>query len=365
VEEADVKIIIRNRHSTPGEALRRKRRLFPGMSFVVAGGLIGFMGFAFPETSSAGENGPSAAITVQIYNYSQASPAILTGAEREAGRILTQAGLRAVWLDCPVVPFTVDSHAPCQKAPEATDIRLRVLTAPIQNKFQDTVFGFTVHPVLASVYYEYVVRLAKTDDAEFELPIILGCAIAHEIGHLLLGPNNHSADGIMRAKWERKQVEQAMWGTLLFTSEQSKVIQAEARRRTLTPSSDTPGPDFAIIGGSERQQRLVACIAEATWLLRDRADLQQAMTFVILEHDKFLQSRAAFHAYRTKLAYSNLAIRRIYLSSRVLADRDTALWGVGHELGHFMIPDGTEGHAEFAAERIRWRARQTCGSLAP
>jgi hypothetical protein len=40
-------------------------------------------------------------------------------------------------------------------------------------------------------------------------------------------------------------------------------------------------------------------------------DLRQAMTFVILEHDKFLQSRAAFHVYRTNLAYSNLAIRRI------------------------------------------------------
>jgi hypothetical protein len=122
--------------------------------------------------------------------------------------------------------------------------------------------------------------------------------------------------------------------------------------------------DFVIIGGSEQQKQLVSCIAEAsTGLFRETTDPQQSMTCVILEHDKFLQSRAAFHAYRTKLAYSNLAIRRIYLSSRALADRDTALWGVGHELGHFMIRDGVEGHAEFAAERIRWRARQTCGSI--
>src|SRR5215831_1648305 len=119
--------------------------------------------------------------------------------------------------------------------------------------------------------------------------------------------------------------------------------------------------DFVIIGGSESQKRLVSCIAEASiQLSRDIADLQQPMTFVILEHDRFLKSRAAFHAYRTKLAFSNLAIRRIYLSTRVLANRDTALWGVGHELGHFIIRDGSEGHAEFSAERIRWRARQTC-----
>jgi len=119
--------------------------------------------------------------------------------------------------------------------------------------------------------------------------------------------------------------------------------------------------DLVIIGGSEPQKRLVSCIAEAgTGLLRETAAPQQPMTFVILGHDKFLQTRVAFGAYRTRLAYSNLAIRRIYLSSRALADRDKALWVIGHELGHFLIPDGIEGHAEFAAERIRWRARERC-----
>ena len=96
-------------------------------------------------------------------------------------------------------------------------------------------------------------------------------------------------------------------------------------------------------------------------LFRDLPNLQQTMTFVILEHNKFMHSRAAFHAYRTKLAYSNLTIR--YLSSHVLGDRDKALWVVGHELGHFMIRDGIEGHAEFAAERIRWRAPRPAALL--
>lgn len=80
--------------------------------------------------------------------------------------------------------------------------------------------------------------------------------------------------------------------------------------------------DFVIIGGSEPQKRLVSCIAEAS-----------------------------------------MGLFRHTPGLHVLADRDTALWGVGHELGHFMIPDGIEGHAEFAAVRIRWRARQTCGSI--
>ena len=101
---------------------------------------------------------------------------------------------------------TPDPEGPCQRAPEATDIRLRILAAPIQKVFQDPVFGFAVHPVLASVYYDYAVRRAKSDDAEFEVPIILGCVIAHELGHLLLGSNGHSVTGIMQPRWEAKQV---------------------------------------------------------------------------------------------------------------------------------------------------------------
>ena len=113
-----------------------------------------------------------------------------------------------------------------------TDLRLRVLAAPIQNKFQDTVFGFTIHPVLASVYYGYVVRRAKSNYVEIEVPIILGCVIAHELGHLLLGSNSHSEAGVMQARWETRQVKQLLMGSLLFTTEQPKQMHVEARART-------------------------------------------------------------------------------------------------------------------------------------
>ena len=106
-----------------------------------------------------------------------------------------------------------------------------MLTVPVQNKYEDSVFGFTIHPVLATVYYEYAVRRAKSDHAEFEIPIILGCVIAHELGHLLLGSNGRSGAGIMRPRWEPRHVRQLMMGTLLFTTEQSMLMRAQARTR--------------------------------------------------------------------------------------------------------------------------------------
>jgi hypothetical protein len=85
--------------------------------------------------------------------------------------------------------------------------------------------------LLVSVYYDHAVRLARIDEADFEVPIILGCAIAHEIGHLLLGPHGHSSAGIMLGQWEPKQIRHATMGYLLFTSQQAKLMRAEARRR--------------------------------------------------------------------------------------------------------------------------------------
>ena len=201
------------------------------LSIMALAGLVGVISFAFPGTIFASGANSNPTIRVRVNNYTQVSPGILAGAEREAGRILDRAGLWTVWLDCPSGHSTTGPQGPCRKALEATDIVLRVLFESSQNKFQDTAFGFAVVPVLASVYYDYVAHLARSDNAEFEIPIILGCVIAHEIGHLLLGSNSHADSGIMQGHWERGQIRQAMTGNLLFTPEQAKLIQAETQKR--------------------------------------------------------------------------------------------------------------------------------------
>ena len=218
-------------HPTLGDFFCYQQPPWFRLSIMAFAGLVGVIIFAFPETIFASVAGSNPTIRIRVNNYTQATPALLAGAEREAGRILGKAGLQTVWLDCPAGPSTADPQDPCQKALESTDIVLRVLSESTQNKFQDTVFGFAVVPVLASVYYDYAVHLARSDNAEFEVPIILGCVIAHEIGHLLLGSNSHSGSGIMQGHWERGQIRQAMTGTLLFTSEQAKLIQTETQKR--------------------------------------------------------------------------------------------------------------------------------------
>jgi hypothetical protein len=239
---------------------------------VIVGGVL-------PNGARAGDRkaDPDLTITVLVYNQAQASPATLAGAEREAGRIFGAAGVRAVWLDCLGQHAGDDPQGLCSKAHEATDVALRVLPGPIRHTLHDHRFGFAVPPVLASVYYEYVVRLAKIDDAELELPTILGCVIAHEVGHLLLGPNSHSLVGIMRPQWDGKEIRLALMGELLFTYHESKLIQTEAwaRMRSQTGSLKeprvvevaqssilSPAEDAVIIGATQQQGRFLTCVAQ-------------------------------------------------------------------------------------------------------
>ena len=55
--------------------------------------------------------------------------------------------------------------------------------------------------------------------------------IAHEIGHLLLGPDSHSAAGIMTARWKSRDLVAICQGGLTFTRQESERIQAEVRKR--------------------------------------------------------------------------------------------------------------------------------------
>jgi hypothetical protein len=226
--EGDVRTRIRNLHS----ALQKPgRRPSLRLSLEVAG-LVAIIGFIVPAIGFAGKSDPEAkldpVIEILVYNIVQAPPAAVGRAETEAGRILAEAGLRAVWIDCLDRHSTDARTGLCGKAREPVDVVLRFLPGQTRSGSQDNLFGVAFLPTLASVYYEYAVRLAGRDN---EVPVILGCAIAHEVGHLLLGPSSHSAGGIMLGEWGPKELQLALMGRLLFASQQAKLIQAEARRR--------------------------------------------------------------------------------------------------------------------------------------
>ena len=226
-----MKTRIRQQLSTLGEILRDKQLHPPRRSFRITAGLLVVMGFACADTSSARAADPGPTIRVRVTNYTEATPAPVSKAEREAGRILGEAGLNVVWIDCPLGRSSVNRADPCQQPLGPANVFVRVLSGQTRQGLHDNIFGFAVHPALASVYYGTAVDLARIYGGEIDAPTILGCVMAHEIGHLLLGSNSHSGTGIMQGNWGRKQVRELIKGDLLFTAQQSKLIRAEGQTR--------------------------------------------------------------------------------------------------------------------------------------
>ncbi len=177
-------------------------------------------------------------LTVRVYNYAKVSAGNLRCAQSEAGRIIGKAGVETVWLDCPLtraasLQAQTIGQPECSGEEVGAIVTLRVLNRSNYNSatFKREVFGYADGPSLASVVYDRVAGLANADGDLNEAPVILGVAIAHEIGHLLLGRDAHSPTGIMRGRWDRAQLQRALWGRQLFSPDQSTRIRVAMEAR--------------------------------------------------------------------------------------------------------------------------------------
>jgi hypothetical protein len=190
---------------------------------------------AFPTSTFAKEES-TVSISILVYNYAEVAPGILARAEREADKILNQAGVRAVWFDCSAKHASVDQESICRSGGGYRDIGLRLLSRHVPTRVQHFTLGFSVPPGLASVYYGDAALMAERKDLRSELPLLLGCLIVHEIGHLLLNsPDDHSATGIMQAEWGPRQLQQLLSGLMAFTPAQSRRIREQLQTRMSLP----------------------------------------------------------------------------------------------------------------------------------
>jgi hypothetical protein len=174
-------------------------------------------------------------ITLRVYNYAEASSATLAGAERTASRILHSAGIETVWLDCLSSSAEEHMERPCQKPVTPTDLVLRILAerGSTRREFRDSHLGFALPSdkggFHVSIFYPDVESLAEKEGVPQDQ--LLGHGVAHEIGHLLLNSSSHFPFGLMRGKWDSKDLQRAARGDLLFTAEQARSMRSEMVRR--------------------------------------------------------------------------------------------------------------------------------------
>ena len=179
----------------------------------------------------------SPSIRVRLYDYARLEPIDLARAEDEATQILRRAGIETAWVDCPLASSGGQLQPVCQEDLAPTDISLRILprSMSVHSPFRGNTLGFAGlsgegdRGSMASIFYFGIQDLARMGDTPEHK--ILGHAIAHEIGHLLLRTIGHTSSGIMRVTWGRKDLKRLNMEGLFFTEGQAEVMRAEVRAR--------------------------------------------------------------------------------------------------------------------------------------
>lgn len=184
------------------------------------------------------------AIRVEIYNYAKIRRSELRGAESQAAGLFAMAGVRIMWTEWLRKPTSFRS-LPDDPSP---DFSVRILCGfGITQKKQDAgvdVMGESIIPGgaqapvtggIANVYYNRVKEVSAA--WEPSTSAILGEAIAHELGHLMLGPH-HSPQGTMKILWTRQDQDLIAHCELRFLPGQAKDLQRAARslHKDLSPT---------------------------------------------------------------------------------------------------------------------------------
>jgi hypothetical protein len=84
-------------------------------------------------------------------------------------------------------------------------------------------------PFLATVCADLVRTVSR--EAHLDYQLLLGRAIAHEIGHLLLDTNRHADSGLMRAGWSNAELRGNARDDWSFGSGEIEVIRSAAVMR--------------------------------------------------------------------------------------------------------------------------------------
>jgi hypothetical protein len=183
-----------------------------------------------PQASPTVGRDDTEEITIRVYDYARLEPSVLTSAEGTTAHILEQAGVKAVWIECSG-NHRVDGDPECRTPLSPADLVVNLLPRSMSQRLHPRTdeFGVALEDPDGDFGFDAWIfcDLLKNTSAQFGLDQspLLGAVMAHEIGHLLLSANSHSAVGLMRTKWSAEEFLAIQEHSLHFTSWESKKIR--------------------------------------------------------------------------------------------------------------------------------------------
>ena len=181
-------------------------------------------------------------IAVRVYDSTGASSADRTSALKIAEAIVAGASVELVWRVCdgPARPESrsrARSGDSCQTPLAPGELAVRIIRsgAVMDETRRDLPLGDaligagTGGGVLATVYADRVEWMAARTGVNVRH--LLGRAIAHELGHLLLATSVHGTAGLMRPVWSQSEIRRGYSGDWKFRPREIAAIKERTRTR--------------------------------------------------------------------------------------------------------------------------------------
>ena len=159
----------------------------------------------FGTAAAAADVDPDMRVVIRTYNAARLAEADVESAMATATSILKASELALTWRGCEDGYVRNPAH-PCAAPLGVNEIAVRIVRMTTDAGYRGELsLGYSLVDTathsgkLATIYLDRVAWLANA--AGVDPTTLLGRAIAHELGHLLLGTNAHSDSGLMRALW--------------------------------------------------------------------------------------------------------------------------------------------------------------------
>jgi hypothetical protein len=210
--------------------------------------LVGIMAVALVDPSAGKENHGRTGdppVEARVYDAAQLPPDVILNAEYEASHIFHSARIALVWaagspldaeareVEYRTAPDAAGA-APLVCGADANVCRLIVRIDPHSPRGLRVgelaeALPFARSGIRARIYYDRVQRLLGRPGNTASA--ILGHALAHEIGHILLGTNRHSRAGLMQSSWDDESFHLMANALLSFAPDEARSMRERLRTR--------------------------------------------------------------------------------------------------------------------------------------
>ncbi len=129
--------------------------------------------------------------------------------------------------------FTAYARADCEDRPSLAVLRVQIL-ARAPSGVAVHALGYSLpcakRGVQVTIYADRAANVSETGGPTFGR--VLGYAIAHELGHVLLHSGGHDTAGLMKDVWSKRDWERAAVSIIPFSATDVQRIAAFHRRLT-------------------------------------------------------------------------------------------------------------------------------------